>query len=894
MNCIITPCRPFDAGVQAFAASNFTDAVTAFDTAAAAAPPKARRVARHNARPRRMPRLGVSGFYAASLRTPRPPPPSRPASQGLLQPRQRPLPSRRQPPASPDPSRRSPAPALDTSESAIGQAIQMYENAIATDPDDADAKANYELALLKQQQIEQMQQRQQDQKQDQERRRKKKENRSPERIRRFQGRAEGKEQPQPADQPSAAGITGRVKSPQPESSPEEASPRGSRNAARRPQAAGTVPARPPAPLPRPPRPRRKGLVEHADPARVSAMYFWNHPSRSHSGTVGTEADPPENRPPLVRRGDLRVARAVIRAIAVALPLVSALPAFATDVSFDVSPRQLNLGETATATLVFHGAQGPGSVELPPIDGLSITPGGVIQQNINGARSVRMDYRIVPTRAGSFALGPYTLDLNGETVRIPEVRLDVREASGRDGDREMIFARLRLPDSPPYVHEVFDLELRLCYSCPISNWDARSAAQRLPRNRIRARQQGSSWCTQKKWTAGSTTSAARTRVRALTAGNSPSSPPCAPASWTAASSAARNPFGGFFDDPFFRVATTPVTAAVPPQTLAVRDIPPDGRPADFSGAVGQFTFTADVRPRELKVGEPITVTLRLQGVGNIAAARPPAYADTDLFRAYEARLLGDTPDPAADRGAKTFEQVVLPRTDDLRELPPLQFSFFDPAAGQYRNVTAGPFPLTVHPSENGANAMLLQVPGGNGGGQALVLGTDLIYLKPAPSRWLDPAARAARLRLAIALHAAAPFALAALWLATRRRNRLQRDVAFARRQQAPRSARANLRKAEAALRRSPDPAAVFEPLAAAVLDYFGHRLNLPPGAVEASLILERLRSAHADPADLAQWSEFFAMADQIRYASGTSLPPDTLAGWISTVASLLRKAERSRI
>lgn len=625
------------------------------------------------------------------------------------------------------------------------------------------------------------------------------------------------------------------------------------------------------------------------------MYFWNHPSRSHSGTVGTEADPPENRPPLVRRGDLRVARAVIRAIAVALPLVSALPAFATDVSFDVSPRQLNLGETATATLVFHGAQGPGSVELPPIDGLSITPGGVIQQNINGARSVRMDYRIVPTRAGSFALGPYTLDLNGETVRIPEVRLDVREASGGDGDREMIFARLRLPDSPPYVHQVFDLELRL-YSLPdIELGREISLLGGFPETGfvlgpfeelqlVREEVDGRFYNLRRF----------RTRVRALTAGEFTLQPALRAGIVDRSQSRRRDPFGGFFDDPFFRVATTPVTAAVPPQTLAVRDIPPDGRPADFSGAVGQFTFTADVRPRELKVGEPITVTLRLQGVGNIAAARPPAYADTDLFRAYEARLLGDTPDPAADRGAKTFEQVVLPRTDDLRELPPLQFSFFDPAAGQYRNVTAGPFPLTVHPSENGANAMLLQVPGGNGGGQALVLGTDLIYLKPAPSRWLDPAARAARLRLAIALHAAAPFALAALWLATRRRNRLQRDVAFARRQQAPRSARANLRKAEAALRRSPDPAAVFEPLAAAVLDYFGHRLNLPPGAVEASLILERLRSAHADPADLAQWSEFFAMADQIRYASGTSLPPDTLAGWISTVASLLRKAERSRI
>ena len=54
---------------------------------------------------------------------------------------------------------------LAGAEASVGEAIQMYENAIALDPKDVDAKANYELAVLKQQQIQQ--QKQQQQKQDQ-------------------------------------------------------------------------------------------------------------------------------------------------------------------------------------------------------------------------------------------------------------------------------------------------------------------------------------------------------------------------------------------------------------------------------------------------------------------------------------------------------------------------------------------------------------------------------------------------------------------------------------------------------------------------------------------------------------------------------------------------------
>ena len=61
-----------------------------------------------------------------------------------------------------------PLPAMSTqelagAEASVGEAIQMYENAIALDPRDLDAKANYELAVLKQQQIQQQKQQQQQQ-----------------------------------------------------------------------------------------------------------------------------------------------------------------------------------------------------------------------------------------------------------------------------------------------------------------------------------------------------------------------------------------------------------------------------------------------------------------------------------------------------------------------------------------------------------------------------------------------------------------------------------------------------------------------------------------------------------------------------------------------------------
>ena len=572
---------------------------------------------------------------------------------------------------------------------------------------------------------------------------------------------------------------------------------------------------------------------------------------------------------------------------------------ATDVTFDVQPRLLTLGETAQATLVFHGARSAPHIEFPNIPGLQITGTGQQMQFGTGGSQVTLTYNLFPQKPGTHVIGPYTLDYNGEKIQIPAVSLEVRapSAAAGGGSGEMLFARLDLPAQPPYVHQTFDLVLGL-YALPTVEMTRDvNLLGGFPESGFviggfeelqttRAEVDGQLYNVRRF----------RAKARALTAGDFTLQPALRVGVVDRNQPRRRDPFGGFFNDPFFGgPAASPVNLAVAPTTLAIRSIPEEGRPADFGGAVGQFALAMDVRPRDLKVGEPITVSLRLQGTGNIAAAMPPAYRDSDAFKAYETRQVGETPDPTADSGAKTFEQVVLPRTENLKELPALQFSFFDPVAVQYRTVSAGPFPLTVHPSAGGSQSMLLQVPGGPAaGGQSLVLGSDIVYLKPAPTHWNLNGESRRRRPILVGLHAAAPFALAGLFFATRRRNRLAADIALARRQKAPRSARANLHKAEAALKESGAPAAVFAPLAAAAADYFGHRLNLPPGAVDPPLMLEKLRGAQADEATLAKWQEFFALSDQIRFGSSADLSREALAGWIATVSSLLRKAERVKL
>ena len=155
----------FDAGLEAFAASNWPAASNAFLEAAAAAPAEKLdpAAAYYNA--------GLAAYAGGDLKAAADSF-ARASSGSDLRLQSRAYYNRGNalfhqvggPAAAPA----MPLPTISTqelagAEASVAEAIQMYENAIALDPQDLDAKANYELAVLKQQQIQQQKQQQQDQ-----------------------------------------------------------------------------------------------------------------------------------------------------------------------------------------------------------------------------------------------------------------------------------------------------------------------------------------------------------------------------------------------------------------------------------------------------------------------------------------------------------------------------------------------------------------------------------------------------------------------------------------------------------------------------------------------------------------------------------------------------------
>jgi len=149
----------------------------------------------------------------------------------------------------------------------------------------------------------------------------------------------------------------------------------------------------------------------------------------------------------------------------------------------------------------------------------------------------------------------------------------------------------------------------------------------------------------------------------------------------------NPFGAEIFNSFFDSYTNrPVTVTSQPIPLHVSSLPQDNRPVDFSGAIGQFDFQATVAPLQVKAGDPLTLKVDIKGSGNFKDFKMPAFHDAG-FKSYEPQI--------KDKGdEKTAEEVIIPTSAEIKKVPALRFSYFDPAIKDYKTITQGPFAIQV--------------------------------------------------------------------------------------------------------------------------------------------------------------------------------------------------------
>lgn len=132
----------------------------------------------------------------------------------------------------------------------------------------------------------------------------------------------------------------------------------------------------------------------------------------------------------------------------------------------------------------------------------------------------------------------------------------------------------------------------------------------------------------------------------------------------------------------------------PVSFVAVEPPTTGRPADWGGAVGRWRAAARVDAPAARVGDPFVLTLRVEGTGNATLLpRPEIAIPWAIVVAEDERVVLDST-PTALAGAKEFAWLVTPKDAGPREVPSLEYPYFDPDERRYVVARTAPIRLRV--------------------------------------------------------------------------------------------------------------------------------------------------------------------------------------------------------
>ena len=157
---------------------------------------------------------------------------------------------------------------------------------------------------------------------------------------------------------------------------------------------------------------------------------------------------------------------------------------------------------------------------------------------------------------------------------------------------------------------------------------------------------------------------------------------------------RNRFG------FYSTRYNRYKAVDSPKTLTIQSLPLKGRPKSFKGAIGS-SYALEVRVGKsiIEVGEPVDLEIFVRGKGNFDGLQLADLdimgLDTDQFDVPEHILIGEL----QDDGAKKFTPSIQVKHPQVREIPRLEFSYFDPDKESYEKVYSDPIALSVKDRES---------------------------------------------------------------------------------------------------------------------------------------------------------------------------------------------------
>lgn len=157
---------------------------------------------------------------------------------------------------------------------------------------------------------------------------------------------------------------------------------------------------------------------------------------------------------------------------------------------------------------------------------------------------------------------------------------------------------------------------------------------------------------------------------------------------------------YYHDWYFQnmVVRQPIQLNATPNDLTIDIRPlPTPVPADFIGGVGKFNVTSEMPQTQLSTNSAASLIYRVNGTGNIKYIKLPELSNylPKQLEVYSPKVNVETKVGTTNvSGSVTFDYLLMPRETGTYQVPPMEFSYFDPDLGQYVKVKTQGYKVNV--------------------------------------------------------------------------------------------------------------------------------------------------------------------------------------------------------
>lgn len=326
------------------------------------------------------------------------------------------------------------------------------------------------------------------------------------------------------------------------------------------------------------------------------------------------------------------------------------------------------------------------------------------------------------------------------------------------------------------------------------------------------------------------------------------------------------FDNLFDDSFFGSSVQNVQKILRSNAISidVKPLPALNRPADFSGAVGSFTFTPFIDRTTLKANEALTLRFTITGKGNLNLIEKPAIIFPPDFESYDPKIIDNISSSASGvSGSRTFEYLVIPRNAGEYTIKPVSFSYFDIGRNTYVRLQSPQYTIWV---QRGESTDPLSNNRGTDQEDIKYLGNDIRYIHIGPvqlSKQGDFFFGSTLFYLLLLLPALLFSIIALVW-----KNQMKKrsDIAFMRNKKATQIATSRLRKAKTHLTAAQQEI-FYNEISLALWGYMSDKFNLRLSELSTESVHEALHQKHVNEEIIDQFTETLHHCEYARFAPG---------------------------